>query len=172
MNILRTPAPEMSPAIIDAMVSEEVKSTIRQIPWGSLSHAYGLALDAPQELENLFSEDEVVSGNAYYDWLYSAVLHQCTMYSASYGAVRVVIGMLNTMNVSRLEIDEVRADRQLLTWLYSCAESSKPYPDVEKEISLGFSTYQKFIMSDCEKVHELATSLIKWCRGRGGVKEK
>ena len=148
-------------------LSTEVKQTIIRIPWGELSHAYGVASDAPQELENLFSDEEVKSSNAYYDWLLSAVFHQYTLYSATYGTIRVVIAMLKTMNVSELEIDEQRADRLLLDWLYICAESSNSYPDVQKELLDGKFMYRKFTDSEDVKVSELATALVNWCLENG-----
>ena len=61
--------------------------------WGRLFHAYGVATDTPRELRNLTASDGGLRGQAI-DHLFSAILHQGTIYPATPPAVRVVVTLL------------------------------------------------------------------------------
>jgi len=86
----------------------------RNVPWQLLSHAYGSAIDVPQILIDLESDDEDIRDDAIYGGLWSAVFHQYTLYSATPYTIPFVIKILRKPNV--LAVD------QLLHFIRCCAE--------------------------------------------------
>lgn len=68
-------------------------SCLEQFDWQRLFHAYGVAEDTPEYLQDLGSADSD-DREAAIDHLYSAVLHQGTIYSATPAAVEVVLELL------------------------------------------------------------------------------
>lgn len=68
-------------------------NAVQETNWGHLFHAYGVADDTPGHLRNLANEDAALRREAV-DHLFSAVVHQGSIYSVTSVAVRVVSGML------------------------------------------------------------------------------
>jgi len=64
-----------------------------KINWNRLYHAYGVATDTPSNLQNLINHD-LVQRNDAIGHLFSAVLHQGTIYTVTPIVVRILIGML------------------------------------------------------------------------------
>jgi hypothetical protein len=143
--------------------SKEVQVAIATVPWHMMDHAYGNAADAPQELSNLFSEDEVLSGNAYYDWMLSAVFHQYTLYSATPPVVHIVILMFKTMDLKTLLVSEENAAVLLLDWLASCSVSWQRNPEVAAELRMGWGIYEQFSQTDTQELKVIAQKLLAWC---------
>jgi tetratricopeptide (TPR) repeat protein len=75
------PAPE---------VMEAVLAGLDDVPWRTLQHAYGPAIDVPGQLRSLLAGDEHSRGRAYYH-LHGNIWHQGTVYEASAYAVPFLI---------------------------------------------------------------------------------
>jgi len=62
--------------------------------WNRLLHAYGFATNTPEQLKNFFAVDEklIIKAN---DHLYSAVIHQETIYSVTPVVVKIFIEALS-----------------------------------------------------------------------------
>jgi hypothetical protein len=69
-----------------------------QVPWDQLEHAYGAASDVPTHIRALASPDSNVRYQAY-DQLWSSIIHQGTVYSATAYAVPFLIELLETPDV-------------------------------------------------------------------------
>jgi hypothetical protein len=67
---------------------------ISDVPWETLSHAYGPASDTPLHLKQLVGSEAKLQGQAL-EHLLGAVLHQGTIYPASAPAAVIVSRMLN-----------------------------------------------------------------------------
>jgi hypothetical protein len=65
-----------------------------ELDWSQVGHAYGRATDTPGHLANLVAEDEKLRADAL-THLWSAVLHQGTLYSATAPAAVVIANMLH-----------------------------------------------------------------------------
>lgn len=122
----------------------KVEDVINNIPWSKYSHAYGDATDAPTELLNLLSEDEVLSCNAFYDWLYGAVFHQYTLYSATPFAIEVVLAILRYEDLRDKTINDLPTEDMLIEWLHSCLESSSEHENVVEALSKGKDVYERY----------------------------
>jgi len=65
-----------------------------KINWNRLYHAYGIATDTPNHMQNLLSHDLVQRNNAI-GHLFSAVLHQGTVYTVTPIVVQILISVLH-----------------------------------------------------------------------------
>jgi hypothetical protein len=65
-----------------------------ELDWSQLGHAYGRATDTPGHLANLVAEDEKLRADAL-THLWSAVVHQGTLYSATAPAAVAIAKMLS-----------------------------------------------------------------------------
>lgn len=72
---------------------------VRPIAWDRLFHAYGKATDTPGFLANLSPACTAQERQDAVAHLYSALLHQDTIWTATPVAVRVVAGMVRANNV-------------------------------------------------------------------------
>lgn len=93
------------------------KETLEQTPWAKLEHAYGEAVDTPEFLEVLLRPEEQVSAEDFEeleDHLYTAVLHQGTVYPATVPAYDFMTEALPTLDGTRREL--------ALDWMCSVAE--------------------------------------------------
>jgi tetratricopeptide (TPR) repeat protein len=68
-------------------VAEELLADLASVPWPSLEHAYAAALDTPQHLRVLVTDDERLRSDAL-DLLGESLLHQGTTYPATAPAMR------------------------------------------------------------------------------------
>ncbi|TFI22485.1 hypothetical protein [Streptomyces sp. 4R-3d] len=71
----------------------EPATVLAETNWAALEHAYGTAEDTPAQLVALLDADHGVRSRAL-DHLDHAVLHQCTLYSATAPAALYVAGIL------------------------------------------------------------------------------
>jgi tetratricopeptide (TPR) repeat protein len=78
-RILAMPAP----------LADELLAGIDEIPWATLQHAYGPAVDTPRHLRLLLADDEQVRDDAL-DLLGESLLREDTVYPATVPAVRAI----------------------------------------------------------------------------------
>ncbi len=71
---------------------------IENIDWGNLKHAYGSALDVPNNIRNLASLDEKIRDKALYN-LYGNIFHQGTRYEATPYAIPFLYELIETESV-------------------------------------------------------------------------
>lgn len=137
-----------------------VNKLIESIPWAELEHAYGIATDAPRELKNLLSEDELLNSNAYYDWLLSAVFHQITLYSATPFTIVVVLEILKTEDLSNKIIDDTPTEELLLDWLLLCSKSARHDQAVVDAITSGRAVYNEYLSNSNTTLVEKARAIL------------
>ncbi|MFC5288265.1 hypothetical protein ACFPM7_14490 [Actinokineospora guangxiensis] len=97
-----------------------------EIDWNGLSHAYDKAADTPGHLATLLDADAAVRARAM-GHLWSAILHQGTVYPATAPAARVVAGLLADER-AELELDGAPIRIALLRFLGEVAESTSYAP--------------------------------------------
>lgn len=74
-------SPTRQSVLVDETDERSIDELIDSVPWGRLTHAYDFALDAPVMLHAQVDATEL--DPAFDDWLFSAVTHQGTTYSAT-----------------------------------------------------------------------------------------
>jgi hypothetical protein len=139
------------------------ESFIAKMPWSRLCHAYGRATDAPRAFKDLLGQDQDARDEVYYDWLYSAVFHQYTMYSATPSAIRAVLYILENEDLTDLEVMGRPLGLCLLEWLYSCARSSQGMRRVQAALREGRACYEAYVSNRDQETADLAESLIEFC---------
>lgn len=79
-------------------------SSLEQVPWSVLGHAYGRADDLPQQIRALLDPDFEIRQNALYGFR-ANIWHQHSRYSATVAAIPIFIEMLRYQGVAcRTEI--------------------------------------------------------------------
>ncbi len=75
-----------------------IRAKVDLVPWDCLAHAYDFALDAPQQLDRFFTAFEgggnVALAEAV-EWMWSSVLHQGSVYSASVPAIDILVALFD-----------------------------------------------------------------------------
>jgi len=71
---------------------KSITANFDKINWSRLFHAYGIAKDTPEHMHNLCSHDFNLREKAI-DHLFSAIVHQGTIYSVTPVVVRILIGL-------------------------------------------------------------------------------
>jgi hypothetical protein len=147
------------------------------IPWREVTHAYGVATDAPGWIRAFDSDDPDMRSDAIYGFLYSSVFHQYTLYPATPFVVPFVIEALQSPSVCSRDNgmgDPMKLD--LLGFVQSCAERGQrgilgvPHPQaptIEAAVLSGAEVYLSFLSDDNPKVVDVARWLHGWCRGKG-----
>src|SRR5258708_11048821 len=69
-------------------------AVLEETDWGALSHAYGVAADAPSRLTGLLSGDPAACADAV-GYLDAAILHQGSIYPATAPVALFVAGILS-----------------------------------------------------------------------------
>ncbi|HEY6795947.1 MAG TPA: hypothetical protein VI248_14820 [Kineosporiaceae bacterium] len=101
------------------------------LPWDHLPHAYGLATDTPGHLQALMGDDPQAQ-HAAVEHLFSAVLHQGTVYPATPAAVRVIGSLLDAPALRRHTPHGRPVLASVVRWLSEAAESAGWYePDLD-----------------------------------------
>lgn len=110
---------------MNSVVLPEPATVLADTNWAALEHAYGTAEDTPAQLVALLDAGQGVRSRAL-DHLDHAVLHQCTLYSATAPAALYVAGILTDPRTAvpvgatpRAIPGPLRAE--LLDWLDSAA---------------------------------------------------
>ncbi|MBL0888130.1 HEAT repeat domain-containing protein [Myceligenerans indicum] len=111
-------------------MNSTTSSLINEVNWARLTHAYGVATDAPGSLRALVQDDDEAFGFAL-DYLYSAVLHQGTVYPATAPSLRAVAEMLDQDIARRPAPDSSSRLAGLLGWIDAVAESASWCQDLE-----------------------------------------
>jgi hypothetical protein len=101
------------------------------VPWHSLSHAYGPADDVPELLRDLTSSDGKVRSDAMYT-LYGNIWHQGTVYEATAYAVPFLLELLQ---------DESIADRREILVLLVHLAYGHSYWDVHQHLAMFDQLY-------------------------------
>ncbi|MFD6334461.1 hypothetical protein ACFWGI_33455 [Streptomyces niveus] len=111
--------------LVNSVALPEPTTVLAETNWAVLEHAYGTAEDTPAQLVALLDADQGVRSRAL-DHLDHAVLHQCTLYSATAPAALYVAGILTDPRTAvpvgaapRAVPGPLRAE--LLDWLDSAA---------------------------------------------------
>jgi hypothetical protein len=99
---------------------------LADVDWNGLSHAYDKAADTPGHLATLLDADADVRARAM-EHLWSAVLHQGTIYPATAPAARVIAGLLADERADR-ELGGAPIRTALLRFLGEVAESTSYAP--------------------------------------------
>jgi len=133
------------------------KSEIDSIPWSSLEHAYGSAVDAPKYLHDLVNGNEDEIDEAVYGFLHSSACHQYTTYSSTPYVVRFVIAFLN----SRLLLIEQTSE--ILGFVHACTFSARDNGLLKNEIIQGSECFKKYLKHSNSKVVENAKKLLEFC---------
>ncbi len=109
-------------AALAPIYHERAATVLRETDWAGLAHAHGSASDAPAMLADLVSAavEEQARGIVF---LYSAVLHQGSIYSVTAPAAEVVLGALlherTDVTYARAWLREPQPLRlELLNWLH------------------------------------------------------
>ncbi|WP_159921568.1 MULTISPECIES: lipopolysaccharide assembly protein LapB [Nocardia] len=109
-------------AALAPIYHERAATVLRETDWAGLSHAHGAALDAPAMLADLIGAavEDQTRGVVF---LYSAVLHQGSIYSVTAPAAEVVLGALlherTDVTYARAWVHEPQPLRlELLNWLH------------------------------------------------------
>lgn len=97
---------------------------LENVPWHTLTHAYGPAYDLPKEIRRLASSEAQHRAMAL-DWLTCSIYHQETLYSATEAATPFILKIIANI---------LHPDRsQLADLLASIAESAVVAPNVIRE---------------------------------------
>lgn len=101
---------------------ERAATVLRETDWAGLAHAQGSAADAPVMLADLIGDDADDRSRGI-DFLYSAVLHEDSVYSVTAPAIQVVLGALlherTDVSYARAWLSEPQPLRlELLNWLH------------------------------------------------------
>jgi hypothetical protein len=121
----------MNQAHIDPLVGMD------EIPWQDLHHAYGPAVDVPQQLRGLCSDDEDVRGKAHYQ-LRGNVYHQGSRWEVSARVVPLLVAVAD---------DRGTADRPRVVNLIRLVgigdltdETTRPIPRWTRRCGTGSAT--------------------------------
>jgi hypothetical protein len=109
-------------------VAEELLADLASVPWPSVEHAYAAALDTPQHLRVLVTDDERLRSDAL-DLLGESLLHQGTTYPATAPAMRFM---------RRLALDaRVPGRAALLDMLAAAHVAADMNHDADLRVALG-----------------------------------
>jgi tetratricopeptide (TPR) repeat protein len=121
-SLSKTRGPQQGPSLserIEAALAKTppdpqgVLAGLEDVDWQSVRHAFGLAIDTPQHIRLLLSEDELVRADAW-EALANSIFHQTTFYEAT----PIVIPFL----VRMLELDGPPDRFEVLIFLEQMAE--------------------------------------------------
>lgn len=102
------------------------------VDWSSLFDAYGPATDSPAALAALTSRDEGMRREAL-EHLFSALLHQGSVYPATAPALRIVAGLLDTPAARQSDGNGGTILAALLEFIEGCAEAVLEAADADLE---------------------------------------
>ncbi|HEY0681188.1 MAG TPA: hypothetical protein VGD45_02560 [Steroidobacter sp.] len=123
-------------------------AALEDIDWKRLHHAYGRATDTPDHLRALLGEDSEARKEAL-DHLWSAIIHQGTLYPATGPVARVIAGLLTDARIDRGK--SIRPD--LLAFLAAVPESLEmTETDIETLERMAAFDIEPFL--DAEDIYE------------------
>jgi hypothetical protein len=99
---------------------------LNDVPWAQLQHAYGSAVDVPNQIRALVAED-ADARNAAFEALFSNVWHQGTVYEATIHTLPFLIEILRTGSCP---------DRNSVVLLVACIIAGHGYWEIHKSIVL------------------------------------
>jgi hypothetical protein len=141
---------------------------VDELDWSRLFHAYGVASDTSRHLHALVSDDDATFGKAL-DHLYSAVLHQGTVYPATGPALRVVAGMLHVRALRRRDERGRSRLASLLEWMDAVGDSASWHedtrePDAAEPTDEDIDAFYRAMAADEESVWESELNHYLWAR--------
>ncbi len=99
---------------------------LNDVPWARLQHAYGSAVDVPNQIRALVADD-ADARNAAFEGLFSNVWHQGTVYEATIYALPYLIEILRTGSCP---------DRNSVVLLVACIVAGHGYWEIHKSLVL------------------------------------
>ena len=136
---------------------------IDSIDWDNLSHAYGVASDAPSELKNLLSNNQDARENAVYGFLYSSAYHKGDVYSCTPDVILCVLHIIKNEDIDSLEVISSPLIRELMGFISACARTWKFEPKIGKAVYTGKELYGNYLEHTDEATSEHARNLVKIC---------
>ncbi|WJZ02168.1 hypothetical protein [Corynebacterium freiburgense] len=141
----------------------ETLTFLHNFDWASLKHAYGSADDALMYLQNLLGENPKNIEDSI-DYLWDAIMHQGTFYSATVPVVRVLLHALAHKELADAAVDQV------IDWLGEVANRVRNRPDgsqiadaISYFATLGIDLSNQFDAqydSQCIELAEYATQTL------------
>ncbi|MEI6569393.1 MAG: hypothetical protein WCR20_22130 [Verrucomicrobiota bacterium] len=150
-------------AISDLNVDESLFKNLDAIAWDRLAHAYGPAIEAPQWIRALASEDEEVRNEAVNGFLHSAICHQYSVYSATPFVIPFVITLLQQPNIRERPISGGLLKQELLGFLRACTQHHPIKPEIRQAIIQGHDTYVTLLHDADQRTAAEAGKLVAFC---------
>ena len=164
----------MHPNVLQKMEEAVLLEFIDGLPWKKVSHAYGVANDAPIELRRLLSQDDDERFDAICGFLLSSAFHQYTIYPATPYVMLCVLKILKFGSINELDsgFGDLMAS-QLLHFLMLCVERGQkgiygpPHslaPTIEVAAMKGMELFREFTEHDDAAVANEARALLEWAQ--------
>ena len=141
--------------------------TLNDVAWAEVTHAYGPAVDAPDMLRQLMEGGDDLEEAT--EFLFGALTHQGTLYSATLPVLRFCVRVLDQLSVEATE--------QVVAWIQFVGSLTRTSPEAPYAAELraeAISVVEALLALDAKKGGEYYTrALGTWrCDAENGLSDR